>query len=351
MPVVELRPCGTSGLRLPGMAIGCWSFGGGDYWGAQSQADVEAVVHRAIDLGITAFDTAEAYNGGASETSLGQALRGRRDRALVISKVSPHHASPAALRRSCEDSLRRLETDWIDLYLVHWPLNASSIRHYTSDEGIIGQPPDAAAAFATLNDLRREGKIRHLGVSNFGVEQLAEARGAGAELAANELPYNLLMRGIEPAVLPACARQGIGVLGYMALMQGVLCGPLRPFDELPAARTRLRHFSGSRPGARHGEPGIEAETWTALQAIDAIARGAGLPLADLALAWAMANPAVTCTIVGCRTVGQLEDNVRALGIDLSPEVRDHLDAATAPVLARLGPTVDYFQAPHDSRSR
>ena len=351
MSVVDLRPCGTSGLSLPKMAIGCWSFGGGNYWGAQSQADVEAVVHRAIDLGINAFDTAEAYNAGASETSLGQALAGRRARALVVSKVSPDHTSPAVLRAHCEASLRRLDSDWIDLYLVHWPINASSIRHFTSDEALLRQPPDVAEAFATLADLRREGKIRYLGVSNFGVEQLAEARAAGADLAANELPYNLLMRGIEPALLPACARQGIGVLGYMALMQGVLCGPLRPFDELPAARTRLRHFSSERPGSRHGEPGIEAETWAALQAIGAIAAEAGLPIADLALAWAMANPAVTSTIVGCRTAEQLEDNVRACSIDLSREVLDSLERATAPILARLGPTVDYFQSAGDSRCR
>ena len=351
MSVVELRPCGTSGLRLPKLGIGCWSFGGGDYWGAQSQADVEAVVHRALELGVNAFDTAEAYNGGASETSLGQALKGRRDRALVVSKVSPHHTSPAVLRAHCEASLRRLQSDWIDLYLVHWPINANAIRHFTSDEAVLREPPAVADAFATLGDLRREGKIRHLGVSNFGVEQLAEARATGAEIAANELPYNLLMRGIEPGVLPACVRHGIGVLGYMALMQGVLSGHVGPFDALPPARVRLRHFSGQRPGSRHGEPGIEAETRAALDAIDAIADEAGLPVADLALAWAMANPAVTCTIVGCRTGAQLEDNVRSLGIHLSPEVMGRLDQATAPILARLGATVDYFQSASDSRSR
>jgi myo-inositol catabolism protein IolS len=347
----DLRPCGSSGLLLPRMAIGCWSFGGGDYWGAQSQADVETVVHRAIDLGLTAFDTAEAYNGGASETSLGQALKGRRDRAVVISKVSPDHTSPAVLRAHCEASLRRLNSGWIDLYLVHWPINANAIRHFSSDEALLRDPPDVAEAFATLADLRREGKIRHAGVSNFGVEQMAEARAAGAELAANELPYNLLMRGIEPALLPACVEQGIGVIGYMALMQGVLSGRVRSFDDLPPARTRLRHFSGRRPGSRHGEPGIEAETWAALQAIDGIAAGIGLSVPDLALAWAMANPAIGCTVVGCRNLQQLEENVRALSITLPAEVLANLDRATAPVLAGLGPVVDYYQSAQDSRSR
>jgi aryl-alcohol dehydrogenase-like predicted oxidoreductase len=159
------------------------------------------------------------------------------------------------------------------------------------------------------------------------------------------------MRGIEPALLPACVDQGIGVLGYMALMQGVLCGPIRPFDELPPARTRVRHFSGRRPGSRHGEPGIEAETWVALQAIDAIASDAGVPVADLALAWAMVNPAITSTIVGCRNLEQLDDNVRAMSIDLSTDVLVRLEQATAPILARLGAGVDYFQSVQDSRSR
>jgi len=140
------------------------------------------------------------------------------------------------------------------------------------------------------------------------------------------------------------------VIGYMALMQGLLSGRFTSIDDLPPARTRTRHFASTRPGSRHGEPGIEAETWAALQAIAGIAAERDVPVADLALAWSMANPGLSCTLVGCRNVQQLEENARALELRLAPEVVDRLNAATAEVLAKLGPHTDYFQGANDSRS-
>jgi aryl-alcohol dehydrogenase-like predicted oxidoreductase len=347
---IETRPCGTSGLRLPVVGLGCWAFGGGEYWGPQSQEDVTAVVHAALDLGITYFDTAEAYNGGASETSLGQALRGRRAQAIVGSKVNPSNTRPAALRAHCEASLQRLGTEWIDLYMIHWPINTSAIQHFTSDADLLAQPPDLGEALATLEALKGEGKIRHWGLSNFGVRQLEEVTALGFRPASDELAYNLLMRGIEAEVLPWCRAHGVGVLGYSALMQGLLSGRFASIDELPPARTRTRHFAGTRPGSRHGGPGVEAETWAALQAIAAVAAERGVPVGDLAIAWAVANPAITCTIVGCRNRRQLEENVRALSLDLSAELKQRLDRATADVLAKLGPHIDYYQSVADSRS-
>jgi myo-inositol catabolism protein IolS len=347
---IETRPCGAGGLSLPIMGVGCWAFGGGEYWGGQSQRDVEAVVHGALDAGVGYFDTAEAYNGGASEAALGKALAGRRARALIGSKISPDHTRPAVLRAHCEASLSRLGTDYLDLYLVHWPINPSSLRHFTSDPAAAAEPPRTAEAFATLEALRREGKVRFVGVSNFGVKQLDEALATGVPLAANELPYNLLMRACERELLPECARRGVGVLGYMALMQGLLSRPFTSFDGLPPARTRTRHFAGTRPGSRHGQAGLEEETATALRAVGALAADAGLPVSDLALAWAMANPAIACTIVGCRNQAQLADNLRALEVRLDPALLVALDAATAALAARLGPSVDYYQGTADSRS-
>jgi aryl-alcohol dehydrogenase-like predicted oxidoreductase len=337
-------------LRLPVVGLGCWAFGGGEYWGAQSQEDVDAVVHAAIDLGINYFDSAEAYNGGASETALGHALAGRRERAIIGTKVSPHNTRPAVLREHCEASLRRLRTDWIDVYFVHWPINVSALKHFTSDAALLARPPDLGPAFETLQALVREGKIRHFAVSNFGVRQLEELRALGVKPVANELAYNLLMRGIEAEVLPWCRDNGVGVLGYSALMQGLLSGRFTSVDDLPPPRTRTRHFAGTRKGSRHGGPGVEAETMAALQAISAVAGELDVAVADLSIAWAVANPAIACTIVGCRNQRQLEENVRALSLRLSPEVKTRLDRATAEVLAKLGPHIDYYQSVADSRS-
>jgi aryl-alcohol dehydrogenase-like predicted oxidoreductase len=343
------RPCGTSGLRLPVLGLGTWSFGGGSYWGPQEQEDVDRVVAQALDYGVTYFDTAEMYNDGASERSLGRALAGRRDRALVGSKVNPSHTYPAVLRARCEASLRRLGTDHLDLYMVHWPIHANSVRHFTTDPQVIAQPPTTAEAFLTLAALQREGKIRHIGVSNFGVGQLREVLALGVRLAVNELPYNLLMRGIEAEILPFCRAEGIGVIGYMALMQGVLAGDFASFDALPAMRTRTRHFSAQRPGSRHGEPGLEAETWAALQELRALAAAERMPLADLAIAWALDHPDVSCVLAGCRTPAQLEENARAAHRRLTAATRARLDAATARLTELLGPNPDYYQGRADTR--
>jgi aryl-alcohol dehydrogenase-like predicted oxidoreductase len=345
-----VRACGATGLKLPVLGVGCFSFGGGAYWGDQSQRDVDEVVGRALDLGVNFFDTAESYNGGTSELALGAALKGRRDQAILCTKIQPDHCYRADVRRHCEASLARLGTDHVDIYMIHWPLNANSLKHYTEDAARLAHPPSIGEALQAMDELRREGKIRHLGVSNFGVAQLREALAVGVPLALNELPYNLLARAIERALLPLCAQQGLGVLGYFSLAQGLLSGKFASVDELPPIRVRTRHFRGNRPGSRHEGPGCEAETLAALNSLRAVAERAGLPLGDLALAWAISNPGVTCTLVGARNRAQLEANVRSAQTPLSPALRAELSRLTDPVLEILGAGTDYYQSPANSRS-
>jgi aryl-alcohol dehydrogenase-like predicted oxidoreductase len=171
---MERKNCGNLILTLPILGIGCWSFGGGSYWGEQDQRDVDAVVDMALDIGCNYFDTAEAYNDGTSEESLGKALKARRSEALIGTKVNPSNTNPNTLREHCEASLRRLQTDTIDLYMIHWPIHQHSIKHFTKDESVINNPPSVAKAFETMTKLQEEGKIRYTGVSNFGVKQLTE---------------------------------------------------------------------------------------------------------------------------------------------------------------------------------
>ena len=140
---MEKRRCGKSGIDISSLGIGCWSFGGGDYWGPQDQRDVNAVIQTALDCGINYFDTAEVYNDGHSEESLGKALMGRRHEAVIGTKVSPENTKLSVLRKHCEASLRRLQTDYIDIYMVHWPIP----NHKQVED-----------AFATLMELQSEGK-------------------------------------------------------------------------------------------------------------------------------------------------------------------------------------------------
>jgi aryl-alcohol dehydrogenase-like predicted oxidoreductase len=343
------RRCGTSDLVLPILGIGCWQFGGGEYWGAQSQGDVDAVVRHAVEHGCNFFDTAEAYNGGASETSLGLALRGiPRERVIVCTKVSPGNTRPEEVVAHCDASLRRLGLDYVDLYMVHWPLTPHSIKHFTAEAV---EPPTVPEAFTALDGLRRAGKIRHIGVSNFGRRQLAEALATGVPIVVNELPYSLLTRAIEWDILPFCRANGIGVLGYMALLQGVLSDRYARLGDLPEHRRRTRHFAAaSTPKSRHGTVGAEAETEAALTGIRAVARRLGITTSDLALRWAFSGHGITSSLCGNRNVAALAENIRSAQLPLDAAVIAELNQITQPLLAALGPSFDYYENPVNDRT-
>jgi aryl-alcohol dehydrogenase-like predicted oxidoreductase len=326
--MIEKRNFGTSGASLPVLGIGCWSFGSGAYWGTQDQKDVNEVVAKALDQGASYFDSAEAYNDGRSEEALGVALRGRRQEAIIGTKIPPEYTSPSVLREHCEASLRRLQTDWIDIYLVHWPIVDRSVEE----------------AFATLQALLSEGKIRAIGVSNFGCQQLTQALQTGARIEVNQLCYNLLSRALELELMPLCASHHIGIQAYMPLMQGLLTGKYNSADEMPAVRTRTRQFRGDRTGSRHGEPGAEVETFTALAGIRQMASEMGVPMAWLSMAWILAHPEVTCIIPGIRNAGQLGEAVSGVGLRLDPVDVARLDQLTESIRKKLGPSLDYFQA-------
>jgi aryl-alcohol dehydrogenase-like predicted oxidoreductase len=343
---MEMRKCGKGGLRLSVLGIGCWEFGGGDYWGPQSQAEADAVVRRAFDLGINYFDLAESYNDGRSERSFGRAIKGLpRDRIVIGTKVAPANTAAAVLVEHCEASLRRLRTEYVDLYMVHWPITPRNVGQ--------GPCPSAAEAFATLRSLQEQGKVRHVGVSNFSRARLDEARAAGAEIAANQLCYSLLARAIEFDILPCCRAGGVGVIAYLALMQGLLTGKYRTLDEVPPLHRRTRHFDGRRPGTpcRHGEPGAEDEVNAALAAIRRIAEESGRAMPELALGWAIAQPGISCVLAGCRTPDRVDANARAASAPPGPEVVARLSAATDALKAKLGPSFDYWQTAAGDRTQ
>ena len=275
------------------------------------------MVRFAVDEGRNYFDTAEAYNQGASESSLGQALRGiPRDKVLVGTKSAPRTRPRMCLVAHCEASLRRLGTEYIDLYMVHWPITPHSIVHFHPEPMATPSVPDA---FATLARLRQSGKIRRLGVSNFGREKLDEALATGVGIVVNELPYSLLTRGIEHEILPHCRRRGVGVIGYMALMQGVLAGIYPTLDDVPVWQRRTRHFDSRRtPQCRHGTRGVERETTQALEAIGRIAERHGLGMAEISLRWAMAGEGITCSLCGTNSIEELKQNLAAARSPLAP---------------------------------
>ncbi|MBN1935391.1 MAG: aldo/keto reductase [Anaerolineae bacterium] len=331
---MEYRQLGKSDLYVSTLCVGCWVFAG-ESWGEQPEADSIATVHAALDSGVNFFDSAEGYGAGKSEEVLGKALIGRRDKAIVATKVSPNNALPATLRDHLETSLRLLQTDYVDLYLVHWPL--------------IGHP--IAPTMALLDDLKREGKIRAIGVSNFGPENLAELLQTGVRVDANQCGYNLLTRAVEFEVLPLCRRNGISLTTYMPLMQGILAGKWATVDDIPPFRRRTRHFRRDRPGTRHSGPGVEAELIAALDELRAVAAELGQPMADVALAWIAAQVGVASVIAGARRPDQIERNARGIVLRLDADAIARLNAASEPIKQKLGPNLDMWDEGEDARSR
>ncbi|MBP1934222.1 aldo/keto reductase [Ammoniphilus resinae] len=347
---MKQRRCGTSDLKLSTLGLGCWAFGGGAYWGEQSQQDVQEVVDRAFDLGINYFDTAEVYNDGESEKSLGLALKGKRDKAIIGTKIPPSKLYPADIRKHCDESLKRLQTDYIDLYMVHWPINEQSLKHYTHDESILTQSPRNQEAFEMLAALQKEGKIRYIGISNHGVKQMEVVRKTGVSVVANELAYNLFSRGIEAEILPYCEEHGMGIIGYSPLLQGLLSGKYDAIEQMKPSLVRTRHYHRSRAAdSRHGEEGAEAEMMEALAGLRELAQELGVTMTVLSLAWAIANPAITSTIVGSRNLAQLELNVEAASYRLSEDVIHRMNELSEPVLQKLGNNPDYFENRNRSR--
>jgi myo-inositol catabolism protein IolS len=300
---------GRSGISVSAVAMGCWVLAGDATWGPQDRSESIATIHAALEAGVTLFDTAEGYGGGDSEEIVGQALAGRRHEAVIATKVSRANLSAAEVRRACENSLRRLQTDYVDLYQIHWPSRTVPL----------------AETMEVLEQLRQEGKVRP-----------AET---------NQLPYSLLWRAIEYEVQPACVDAGVGILCYSALAQGLLTGKFASADEVPAGRARTRLFSGDRPDSRHGQAGCETEVFAAIDRIRQISTPLSQPLANVALAWLLHQPGVTSVIAGARHPAQIQETARAADLTLSAETIDALNEATSQVKHIIGPDPDMWQSP------
>lgn len=331
---MQYRKLAGTDIEVSAVAMGCWAIVGDATWGKQDAGDTRAAIHACLDCGVTLFDTAEMYGNGYSEEVLGRELAGHRDEVVLATKATSNHCSPAALRLACENSLRRLRTDTIDLYQVHWPSRETPF-------------PETAD---TLAALQREGKIRSCGVSNFGPVDLHEWLSTGSA-ATNQVAYNLLFRAVEWELLDRCREAGVGLLCYAPLQQGLLTGKFADADAVPAGRARTRHFGAFREGTRHGEAGFEQETFAAVAQVAKIAARLKEPMARVAMAWLLARPAVTAVVAGARNGAQVRDNAAAADLQLAPESLVALDAATEPLKHAFGPNLDMWESPDASRIR
>lgn len=325
---------GKSELKVSRLGLGCWAFAGGSVWGSQDEKASIDTIRAALDAGITLFDTSEMYGDGKSEEVVGKALKGCRDKAVIASKVASPNLSQDKVMQACEQSLRRLQTDYLDLYQIHWPNRDVAIE-------------ETARA---LKELVKQGKVRTIGVSNFGVMDM-EGILACTSLASNQLPYSLLWRVIEDTILPKCREQDVGVIPYSPLSQGLLTGKYRTADEVPPGLAITRFYSCKRTGTRHGEPGMEAETFAAVDAIRSICREIGEPMGNVATAWLLQQPGVASVLIGARSPQQLYENSKAAELTLSDAVCQALTQATEALKRKVGDNPDMWEGRAKSRYR
>ena len=317
---MEMRVLGTTGVRVSPLCLGAMMFGS---WGNPDHGESIRIIDRALDAGINFIDTADVYSAGESEEIVGKALAaGRRDRVVLATKahgrmgddVNEQGNSRRWIIRECENSLRRLGTDHIDLYQIHRPDPAADI-----DETL-----------GALTDLIRAGKIRYAGSSTFLPSQIVEAqwtaqRRGRERFVCEQPPYSILVRGAEAEVLPSCQRYGMGVIPWSPLAGGWLSGRYRKDGDLPASRRAERipqRFDMNLPG---NKAKLEAA-----EKLAGLAEEAGLSLIHLALAFVTSHPAVTSAIIGPRTMEHLESQLGAADVVLTSDILDRIDEIVPP---------------------
>ena len=315
---MEYRNLGTTGIRVSTVSLGVMNLTG---TGDQSVADCIAMVHRALDEGVNLVDTADVYGHGASEVVLGQALAGRRDDVIVATKAHGAMGEDPNMRgnsrrwliRACDDSLRRLGTDYIDLYQVHRPDPACSVEE----------------TLQAMSSLVTSGKVRYIGTSTFPASQLVEAQWIAQQqrlrrFTTEQAPYSMLVRGIEDDVLPTCQRHGIGVLTWGPLAGGWLSGRVRSPGSDPHSRTAARMLRADLSDAaiRHKLDVVDR--------LGELADEVGIALPLLAVAWATEHPGVSSVLLGPRTMTQLDSLLPAAHVSIEESVLDAIDLASPP---------------------
>jgi aryl-alcohol dehydrogenase-like predicted oxidoreductase len=317
---MDMRRLGSTGVQVSPLCLGAMMFGA---WGETDHVKCIAIIDRALDAGINFIDTADVYSRGESEEIVGKALAGgKRDNVVLATKVhgrmgdDPNEFGNTRrwIIREVENSLRRLKTDWIDLYQIHRP----------------GPDTDIDDTLGALTDLVRAGKVRYIGSSTFPPSRIVEAQWVAERrnrerFRCEQPPYSMLIRGVEADVLPTCRRYGMGVIPWSPLAGGWLSGRYRKDREVEPSRraAMLPHrYDMSIPGNQRK-----------LEAADALARLAeetGITLIEMALAFVIRHPAVTAAIIGPRTMEHLESQLKAVDVTLSDEVLDRIDEIVPP---------------------
>jgi aryl-alcohol dehydrogenase-like predicted oxidoreductase len=315
---MEFRNLGKSDIKVTPMAFGAWAIGGW-MWGGAEEKEAISAIQAAYDGGITTIDTAPVYGFGKSEELVGRAMKGKpRTSYQLLTKFGMNWvteegeyyfdttdndgnpvkmykcASPEKIIKECEDSLRRLKTDYIDLYQIHWPDNTTPISE----------------TFEAVNRLIQQGKVRAAGVCNYNVQQVDEALET-IQLVSNQVPYSLINRGIEKNILPQAIEKGLSILPYSPLQRGLLTGKIKPGHQF--------NEGDSREGNRFYTEENIRRTNELLASIRPIAEQHNASLAQVIINWTINRPGIGCVLVGARNEQQVKNNIGALNFSLTKD--------------------------------
>jgi aryl-alcohol dehydrogenase-like predicted oxidoreductase len=311
---LETRIFGKTDMEITPIGFGSWAIGG-NAWGPQDDEEAVGAIRRAVELGMNWIDTAAVYGFGHSEELVARALKGVSERPYVFTKCSlvwdenanvDNVLEKDSVKRECEDSLRRLQADVIDLYQIHWPNPEEDI-----EEG-----------WSALAELKSEGKVRHIGVSNFNVEQMERAQEI-APVETLQPPYNLIDRGVEEEILPYCGEQNIGVIVYSPMKSGLLTGKM--------TRERVQNLPSDdwrRNAPEFNEPRL-SRNLELVGLLEEIGAEHGRSPAEVAIAWTLRHPAVTAAIVGGRRPDQVDGIIGAADLRLSEEELKRIESFLA----------------------
>lgn len=306
---MESRVLGKTNIRLSPIIMGTWQTGK-SMWTGIDDAQSEKAIQAAMDAGITTFDTAEAYGNGHSEKVLGKAIGNHRDKMVILSKVFSNHLKYDQVIGACDRSLKNLGTDYLDLYQIHWPPGSFGAKKVPLEEPM-----------KALADLKDQGKIRAIGVSNFSLDQLKAICKIGP-IESLQPPYSLLWRHVETDTLTWCRENGVTIMAYSPMAQGLLTGKFGLNHQFEKGD----HRSSNRLFHADVYPHVQQ----ALDALRPIAEKKGITMAQLALAWVIAKPGV-CAIAGARNARQTTDNAKAADVTLTEAELDELDRISRPV--------------------
>jgi aryl-alcohol dehydrogenase-like predicted oxidoreductase len=310
----------NTNITISKMALGTWVFSNDATWGSQEDELSIKITHAAIDSGIKLIDTAAMYGNGKSEEVLGKALKERRNKVVIATKTADAHPDKETIIKACEDSLRRLDTDYIDIYQIHWPRR--TVPFCETMEGLL--------------KLYKDGKIRAIGVSNFGVQDLNEITKYGP-IHTNQMAYNLLFRAIDHEIRPLCIEKEIGILCYSPLAQGLCTGKYRHIDQIPERLRRVWYLSDE---FSHLHPKL----FKTIACIKKIAESMNVSMSALSIAYDMHREGIVSVLVGARNIDQLNQNISAAEIKLDDKTMEKLNKCTDTLFNMMGYNADMWRA-------